>query len=332
MNTPVPMAQARRIPRFRIGCFLRCLMFVGIAVALWSGSRPASAKEPSTTLPEGVEYFSDNPYFAVEKLNERLYAISEPTYYQKNFSYLIVGDDKALLVDAGASWTEDIGEVARSITDKVLSVIPTHLHTDHIGSLPAFDDVWMIDVPSMRELETEPGRLTIPESKSFASIDGHGDMTVDVSRYVAPGEAVDLGGIEVQVLSMPGHSLEEIVVHLPSLNVFLTGDHIYPDVIVVGELDIYVNSVTELLDISNPETVYLGAHGSFEESVGTLPRVSYGEASALLDTFKAIQASEIEGEPLQVPNFMDSGTYFSVTDRIGVIMDLVLTGGRAFHH
>jgi hydroxyacylglutathione hydrolase len=41
-------------------------------------------------------------YFAVEDLGEGTYAIGEPHYYQANYAYLIIGEARALLFDAGS--------------------------------------------------------------------------------------------------------------------------------------------------------------------------------------------------------------------------------------
>ena len=46
----------------------------------------------------------------VEPLDERSFAIGEPHYHQKNWSYLLIGDDRSLLFDAG-SYFGDIAPV-----------------------------------------------------------------------------------------------------------------------------------------------------------------------------------------------------------------------------
>ena len=67
---------------------------------------------------------AQSPAFMVRKLTNFLYAIGEPNYYQKNYSYLLVGTDQALMFDSGANQKEDITLLARKITDKPLSMLP----------------------------------------------------------------------------------------------------------------------------------------------------------------------------------------------------------------
>ena len=71
---------------------------------------------------------AQSPAFVVHKLTDFLYAIGEPNYYQKNFSYLLVGSEQALMFDSGANQKEDITSVARKITSEPLSMLPSHLH------------------------------------------------------------------------------------------------------------------------------------------------------------------------------------------------------------
>jgi hydroxyacylglutathione hydrolase len=54
-------------------------------------------------------------YFAVEDLGDGAFAIGEPHYYQQNYSYLIVGQTRAVLFDSG-SGTRDISAVVSNLT------------------------------------------------------------------------------------------------------------------------------------------------------------------------------------------------------------------------
>ncbi len=101
-------------------------------------------------------------YFVLEELDSATYAIGEPRYYQGNYSYLILGAKRAVLFDAGTG-LKDIVPVVRSLTSLPVTVIPSHLHFDHVGALGRLDKTALIDDPSLRE-RVHDSRLTLRET------------------------------------------------------------------------------------------------------------------------------------------------------------------------
>lgn len=57
-------------------------------------------------------------------------------------SFLIVGEEKALLIDCGVGIC-DLKSVVERITDKPYEIVASHNHMDHIGGADAFDEIWM---------------------------------------------------------------------------------------------------------------------------------------------------------------------------------------------
>ena len=72
---------------------------------------------------EAVVWFDD--YYTVQKIDERTFAIGEPRYYQFNFNYLILGETRAIIFDAGTG-QRDIRAVVESLTDLPLTNSSTH--------------------------------------------------------------------------------------------------------------------------------------------------------------------------------------------------------------
>src|ERR1700759_1294832 len=78
-------------------------------------------------------------YYAVADLGHGAFAIGEPKYGQCNFSYLIVGSQRALWFDTGPG-VRNIEPVARALLPRPMPLValPSHLHFDHTGNLHRF--------------------------------------------------------------------------------------------------------------------------------------------------------------------------------------------------
>jgi glyoxylase-like metal-dependent hydrolase (beta-lactamase superfamily II) len=124
----------------------------------------------------------------LHKISNHLYAIGEPNYYQRNYSYLLVGSDSALMFDTGAYQKEDITKIVRTVTDKPLPVLPSHLHFDHIGGLHNFTSIYLPDLPFIRKFKKEDGVFHVPASVYLGNLDHLNLPPFKVSRLVKPGE------------------------------------------------------------------------------------------------------------------------------------------------
>jgi hydroxyacylglutathione hydrolase len=131
-------------------------------------------------------------YFVVEPFDSTTFAIGEPRYYQGNYSYLIVGTARAVLFDAGTG-TRDITPVVRSLTALPVTVIPSHLHYDHVGALGRFDSTALIDDPSLRDANSNDSQLTLGRYEFLGLYDHLEPPTFRVDEWWAPGSTVDLG-------------------------------------------------------------------------------------------------------------------------------------------
>jgi len=87
-----------------------------------------------------------NDWFHVYKLNDDLYAITEPFQWQEVISYLIIGKEKALLFDSG-NGLGDIRAIVDQITVLPVTVLASHSHIDHVGGHWQFDTVLAPDTP-----------------------------------------------------------------------------------------------------------------------------------------------------------------------------------------
>lgn len=72
-------------------------------------------------------------WFTIEKIDEKTIAISEYKHWYQLHSYLVIGSERACLIDTGLG-VENIRKVVESLTDLPILVTTTHVHWDHIGS------------------------------------------------------------------------------------------------------------------------------------------------------------------------------------------------------
>ena len=74
-----------------------------------------------------------DPWFTVRKIDGKTYAISELGHWEKVHSFLLLGEDKAALIDTGLG-IDNMKRITDQLTDLPIDVITTHVHSDHIGS------------------------------------------------------------------------------------------------------------------------------------------------------------------------------------------------------
>ncbi|MFV2949577.1 MBL fold metallo-hydrolase [Pseudomonas japonica] len=297
--------------------FLKSLTLASITVL----STPFLAHAEEVTKTAG-------PAFVVHKLTDFLYAIGEPTYYQKNFSYLLVGEKQALMFDAGANQKEDITKVVKKITDKPLSVLPSHLHFDHLGGLHNFQSVYLVDIPFTSKFKRKDGLYHVPEPVYLGNFDHMTVPPFKVSRLVKPQEIIDLGGLRVRLLSVPGHTKDEVALYDEEHDILLAGDHLYPSWLLAGNLKDYESSLNATLKIINPKTAIYGAHA--DEDPSKVPAMSYADVVVIRDKMMQIQAGRAKGESFSDPELIKSSKLYKVEKDISILTNIRFTDGRGY--
>ena len=101
--------------------------------------------------------------------------------------YLIEGDDRAVLIDAGTK-IDDLDKIVATITSKPVTLVATHVHPDHTGSaINYFPTIYI-----------NPGdTVSIP----LMMADYKGEVL-----FLKDGEMLDLGGRQLEVVFTPGHT------------------------------------------------------------------------------------------------------------------------------
>ena len=158
-------------------------------------------------------------WFKVYKVGKEVYAIAEPYNFQEVISYLIVGEEKALLFDTGMG-IASIKSVVNDLTDLPVSVINSHTHHDHIGGNHEFDQVFALKTDFTKRnakngytheqaaYEVKPNAICLDRLPEFDTT-SYKIKPFKISEFF--GGYSDrltflLGGRDIAVVKTPGHT------------------------------------------------------------------------------------------------------------------------------
>ena len=213
--------------------------------------KPDSAMQPEhwyDALPRacyaGLERVPvEEDWFEVYRIQPDLYAIYEPGHFQEVISYLITGQEKALLVDTGLG-IGNIRKVTDALTSLPVTVVNTHTHFDHIGGDALYDTVYAPDHPEARRRLSAGGTAAelageVTEGANARPWPAGFDPAAYVIRPSAftpapEGTRFDLGGWTLRVVDAPGHSADSIVLAEDEKKLLFTGDTFYPAALYVA--------------------------------------------------------------------------------------------------
>jgi glyoxylase-like metal-dependent hydrolase (beta-lactamase superfamily II) len=217
---------------------------------------------PPEPLAPGVTWFDD--WYALHRIVPGLTAIGEPRYHQRNWSYLIDGTGQALLFDSGPG-LRNIAPVVDALTAKPLTVLPSHLHYDHVGNLHRFSTIAMADLPRLKALERD-GVMAEDSELFLGQWENLPWPSFRVEHWIAPGTVIDLGGRTLEVVHTPGHSPDSISLHVQPENILLVADFLYPGPLYAqvpgSSLAEYLATATALLARCTSSCRLFAAHGA----------------------------------------------------------------------
>ena len=144
-------------------------------------------------------------------------------------SYLITGEERAILFDSGLG-IGDIAAAVRRLTPLPVTVINSHSHWDHVGGNPLFGDVRVhpAGAPFLRE------EVALPDIGQALAVLGlrptpvpHRVGPSSPTATVDEGDSLDLGGRRLRVLHTPGHSPDGVCLLDEAGGLLFTGDAAY---------------------------------------------------------------------------------------------------------
>ncbi|MCI7380833.1 MAG: MBL fold metallo-hydrolase [Hungatella hathewayi] len=184
-------------------------------------------------------------FFSHKKINDHLYQIiesyapcSDPglgTGSRFNI-YVVIGGEKAIVIDTGLGAVDGLRTyIENYITlQKPLAAYLTHTHPDHVGGAALFDEVYIHeDELSDLEWNTDLNRR-MSDLELFANY--HQDVIEfcfrhytkqaprEFFRLIHEDDIIDLGGISLEVIKLPGHSRGSVLYYNSTEHYALGGD------------------------------------------------------------------------------------------------------------
>ena len=184
---------------------------------------------------------------------------SKSVNYEAPFLYLLFGNDRALLLDTGATEDQETFPLRATVDQLIarwlaehrpsrpsggyeLVVAHTHGHGDHVAGDAQF--------------EGRPDTTLVP--RELDAVQAHFGFTGWPEQIVQ----VDLGGRVLEITGSPGHHAPPITVYDPWTGFLLTGDTVYPGRLYAFDFPQFVASLDRMVALaeSRPVTHVLGCH------------------------------------------------------------------------
>ena len=206
----------------------------------------SGAKDCSVDNNKAIEVYQKNANSYILRQNKCL-------HYEAPFIYLLLGSEKALLVDTGATKSAKDFPLAQTIQAILASkaqaskkplellVAHSHSHSDHIAADSQFTDI-----------------AKVISANNLAEV----TKTFKLSQWPNNLANFDLGDRKITVIPSPGHQKEAISFYDPQTQWLLTGDTFYPGRLYTRQWQAYVKTIARLVEFSTSHKIsaILGAH------------------------------------------------------------------------
>jgi glyoxylase-like metal-dependent hydrolase (beta-lactamase superfamily II) len=204
---------------------------------------------------------SSDPPFQVHRYDARTYILrqSKCVAFEAPFLFVLVGDDRALLVDTGGEPDAGGDIPIRPVVDGILTahdpslervVGHSHSHGDHV-----FGDRYFRDRPHTRIVGH-----SVEEVAAEYGIEG----------WPEGAGSFDLGGRLLTVIPAPGHEPASVCFYDPATRILLSGDVLYPGKLTVRDRRAYRETARRLARFAaeHPVEWVLGCHVEMKRTPG----------------------------------------------------------------
>jgi len=228
------------------------LMFLLTATLAWSQPVPGSLDVHWDEGASDCKATPQNP-LQVHTYEPQTFILRQSpcTNFEANFLYLLVGSDKALLIDTGATGDPKEMPLANTILELLpdkdhrklpLLVAHTHGHLDHRAGDPQF--------ASLQSVQVVPTDL-----EGVRAFFGFTNWPNGIAH-------VDLGGRTVDVIPTPGHHPTHVAFYDSRTGILFSGDFLLPGRLLIEDAAAYHESALRVVEFlkTRPLTYILGGH------------------------------------------------------------------------
>lgn len=164
--------------------------------------------------------------FTAEKITP---ALTRITLLNTECVYLLEGAEKAALLDTGSGF-KSLRAAVEKLTDKPITVLLTHGHTDHAMGAAEFSTVYMNEADRAvfavhgkeafrrKCMEMSPAYKELTEADYIPTADPKGFLPLK------NGAVFDLGGQRIEIADCPGHTPGSVCMLLLEQRLLLLGD------------------------------------------------------------------------------------------------------------
>jgi hydroxyacylglutathione hydrolase len=209
---------------------------------------------------EGSKDCSEDPQpsIQVHRYNADTFILRENlcATYEAPFIYLLIGKNKALLIDTGAVADAKIMPLAETVTSLLaragskvpLMVVHTHGHLDHRSGDDQFRSLSDVEVVAT-DLENVKSRFNLA------------DWPNSIGQ-------IDLGDRVIDVIPTPGHYVSHVAYYDRQTGLFFSGDFLLPGRLLIEDTAADLASARRVAEFveQRPITHVLGAHIELDQS------------------------------------------------------------------
>jgi hydroxyacylglutathione hydrolase len=235
---------------WKVATGLAMSAFLVTATLAWSEPVPGSldvhwnegASDCNATPQDALQVHSYEPQTFILRQNPC-------ASFEANFIYLLIGSNKALLIDTGAVADPKAMPLAKTIlkllpdkehTKLPLLVAHTHRHLDHRAGDPQF--------ASLPSIQIVP--FDLDAVRAFFGF-------INWPNGIAH---LDLGGRTVDVIPTPGHNPTHVAFYDGRTGILFSGDFLLPARLLIDDTAVYHESALRVIDFLKTRPLILGGH------------------------------------------------------------------------